>query len=270
MALKNSRKVPSTASGPKSSMYTTLASSTSSPAVNHLTTKPTPSKEALRKRSREPPSSLKLKLVRARYAHASPSQSHGCPARLKGPLLPSSIDCASAIAVRAVSFWVTSTSPASTLEFKTMAPPRFTCPLCGVVDSRGRRRCDHCRCARCFMALPGAMPCAAAGSKRRCDDASRRDDVRATTKAPLAPNTPLRPPREKRAAAAVCDTLEAPVRRRADDATPAPPETPARPRRRRVALPARPKVARRSRRLAAAAKVAAAPMASKASEAVGT
>ena len=55
-----------------------------------------------------------------------------------------------------------------------------------------------------------ALPCAAAGSKRRCDDASRRDDVRSTAPAPLAPNTPLRPPREKRAAAAVCDTLEAP------------------------------------------------------------
>ena len=154
----------------------------------------------------------------------------------------------------------------SAVHFKTMAPPRFTCPLCGVEDSRGRRRCDHCRCARCFMALP----CGAAGSKRRCDDASRRDDVRATTKAPLAPNTPLRPPREKRAAAAVCDTLEAPVRRRADDATPAPPETPARPRRRRAAVPARPKTARRSRRIAAAAKTAVAPETSKVPKAVGT
>ena len=143
------------------------------------------------------------------------SLSHGCRARLKGPLLPSSIDCASAIAVRAVSFWVTSTSRANTLEFKTMAPPRFTCPLCGVEDSRGRRRCDHCRCARCFMALPGTMPCAGGGSKRRADDASRRDEVRSTAPAPLAPNTPLRPPREKRAAAAVCDTLEARPRPRA-------------------------------------------------------
>ena len=154
-------------------------------------------------------------------------------------------------------------------DFKTMAPPRYTCPLCGVVDSRGRRRCDHCRCARCFMALP----CAGAGGKRRCDDASRRDDVRAAAPAPLAPNTPLRPPREKRAAAAVCDTLEAPARprRREDEARPAP-ETPARPRRRRAAVPARPKTAarRRSRRIAAAAKKAAAPMASTASKAVGT
>ena len=151
-------------------------------------------------------------------------------------------------------------------DFKTMAPPRYTCPLCGVEDSRGRRRCDHCRCARCFMALP----CAGAGGQRRCDDASRRDDVRATTKAPLAPNTPLRPPREKRAAAAVCDTLEAPSagpRRREDDARP---ETPARPCRRRAAVPARPKAARRSRRIAAAKKKTVAPMASKASEAVGT
>ena len=148
-------------------------------------------------------------------------------------------------------------------HFKTMAPPRFTCPLCGVVDALGRRRCDHCRCARCFLALP----CAAAGGKRRCDDASRRDDVRSTAPAPLAPHTPLRPPREKRAAAAVCDTLEAPSagpRRCADDAKSAP-ETPARPRRRR------PKTARRSRRIAAAAaKKAVALEASKASRAVGT
>ena len=144
-----------------------------------------------------------------------------------------------------------------------MAPPRFTCPLCGVVDSRGRRRCDHCRCARCFLALP----CSAAGSKRRCDDASRRADVRSAAPAVVAPHTPLRPPREKRAAAAVCDTLEVPVRRRADDAKP---ETPARPRRRRAAVLARPKAARRSRRIAAAAKKAVAPMAPKASEAVGT
>ena len=143
-----------------------------------------------------------------------------------------------------------------------MAPPRFTCPLCGVEDSRGRRRCDHCRCARCFLALP----CSAAGSKRRCDDASRRADVRSAAPAVVAPHTPLRPPREKRAAAAVCDTLEAPARRHADDAKP---ETPARPRRRRAAVPARPK-ARRSRRIAAAAKKAVAPMAPKASEAVGT
>ena len=192
-------------------------------------------------------------------AHTSPSLSHGCRARLKGPLLPSSIDCASAIAVRAVSFWVTSTSRANTLEFKTMAPPRFICPLCGVEDARGRRRCDHCRCARCFMALPGAMPCAGGGCKRRADDASRRDDVRATTETPLAPHTPLRPPREKRAAAAACDTLEAPSagsRRRADDARPAP-ETPARPRRRRAAVSARPKTARWSRRIAAAKKAVA-------------
>ena len=144
-----------------------------------------------------------------------------------------------------------------------MAPPRFTCPLCGVVDSRGRRRCDHCRCARCFMALP----CGAAGSKRRADDASRRDDVRSTAPVPLAPNTPLRPPREKRAAAAVCDTLEAPARRRADDAKP---ETPARPRRRRADVPARPKAARRSRRLAAAAKKAVALEVPKVPKAVGT
>ena len=145
----------------------------------------------------------------------------------------------------------------SAVHFKTMAPPRFTCPLCGVVDSRGRRRCDHCRCARCFMALPGAMPCAGGGSKRRADDASRRDDVRSTAPAPLAPNTPLRPPREKRAAAAVCDTLEAPARpRRREDAKP---ETPARPRRRRAAVPPRPKTVRRSRRIAAAAAKKAAP-----------
>ena len=203
-------------------------------------------------------------------AHTSPSLSHGCRARLKGPLLPSSIDCASAIAVRAVSFWVTSTSRANTLEFKTMAPPRFICPLCGVEDARGRRRCDHCRCARCFMALPGAMPCAGGGSKRRADHASRRDDVRATTETPLAPHTPLRPPREKRAAAAVCDTLEAPARprRREDEAGPAP-ETPARPRRRRAAVPPRPKTARRSRRIAAAKKKAVALEASKALRAVG-
>jgi len=152
-------------------------------------------------------------------------------------------------------------------HFKTMAPPRFTCPLCGVEDSRGRRRCDHCRCARCFMALPGAMPCAGGGSKRRADDASRRDDVRSTAPAPLAPNTPLRPPREKRAAAAVCDTLEARPRPRADDAKP---ETPARPRRRRAAVPARPKTARRSRRIAAAAKKTVALEASKVPKAVGT
>ena len=122
------------------------------------------------------------------------------------------------------------------------------------------------------MALPGAMPCAGGGSKRRADDASRRDDVRSTAPALLAPHTPLRPPREKRAAAAVCDTLEAPPagsRRCADDAKSAP-ETPARPRRRRAAVPARPKTARRSRRIAAAAKKAVAPMASKAPEAVGT
>ena len=144
-----------------------------------------------------------------------------------------------------------------------MAPPRFACPLCGVVDSRGRRRCDHCRCARCFLALP----CVSIGSKRRCDDASRRDDVRSTAPAVVAPHTPLRPPREKRAAAAVCDTLEAPARRRADDAKP---ETPARPRRRRADVPARPKAARRSRRLAAAAKKAVALEASKASRTVGT
>ena len=137
-----------------------------------------------------------------------------------------------------------------------MAPPRFTCPLCGVEDGRGRRRCDHCRCARCFMALP----CAGGGSKRRADDASRRDDVRATTKAPLAPRTPLRPPREKRAAAAVCDTLEAPARRRADNAKP---ETPARPRR-------RPRTVRRSRRIAAAKKKASALEAPKVPKAVGT
>ena len=113
-----------------------------------------------------------------------------------------------------------------------------------------------------------ALPCGATGAKRRCDDASRRDDVRSTAPAPLAPNTPLRPPREKRAAAAVCDTLEAPARpRRREDAKP---ETPARPRRRRAAVPARPKTARRSRRIAAAAKKAVAPIASKASEAVGT
>ena len=151
----------------------------------------------------------------------------------------------------------------SAVHFKSMAPPRFTCPLCGVVDSCGRRRCDHCRCARCFMALP----CAGGGSKRRCDDASRRDDVRSTAPAVVAPHTPLRPPREKRAAAAVCDALEAPARR-ADDAKP---ETPARPRRRRAAVPARPKTAaRRSRRIAAAKKKAVAPMASKAPTAVGT
>jgi len=155
-----------------------------------------------------------------------------------------------------------------TAHFKTMAPPRFTCPLCGVVDSRGRRRCDHCRCARCFLALP----CAGAGGKRRADDASRRDDVRSTAPAPLAPRTPLRPPREKRAAAAVCDTLEAPSagsRRCADDARPAP-ETPARPRRRRAAVPARPKTARRSRRIAAAKKKASALEAPKVPKAVGT
>ena len=146
-----------------------------------------------------------------------------------------------------------------------MAPPRFTCPLCGVVDSRGRRRCDHCRCARCFLALP----CAGAGSKRRADDASRRDDVRSTAPAPLAPNTPLRPPREKRAAAAVCDTLDAPARRRADDAKSAP-ETPARPRRGQAAVPARPKTARRSRRIAAAKKKASALEAPKVPKAVGT
>ena len=150
----------------------------------------------------------------------------------------------------------------SAVHFKSMAPPRFTCPLCGVVDSCGRRRCDHCRCARCFMALP----CAGGGSKRRCDDASRRDDVRSTAPAVVAPHTPLRPPREKRAAAAVCDALEAPARR-ADDAKP---ETPARPRRRRAAVPARPKTARRSRRIAAAAKQAVALEAPEASEAVGT
>ena len=147
----------------------------------------------------------------------------------------------------------------SAVHFKSMAPPRFTCPLCGVVDSCGRRRCDHCRCARCFMALP----CAGGGSKRRCDDASRRDDVRSTAPAVVAPHTPLRPPREKRAAAAVCDTLEAPARplRRADDARP---ETPARPRRRRPTT-------RRSRRIAAAAaKKAVALEASKASRTVGT
>ena len=142
-----------------------------------------------------------------------------------------------------------------------MAPPRFTCPLCGVVDATGRRRCDHCRCARCFLALP----CAGAGGKRRCDDASRRDDVRSAAPAVVAPHTPLRPPREKRAAAAVCDTLEARPRPRADDAKP---ETPARPRRLRAAVPPRPKMVRRSRRLAAAAKVAVAPMASKAPIAV--
>ena len=146
-----------------------------------------------------------------------------------------------------------------------MAPPRFTCPLCGVVDSRGRRRCDHCRCARCFLALP----CAGAGGKRRCDDASRRADVRSAAPAVVAPHTPLRPPREKRAAAAVCDTLAAPSagsRRCADDATPAP-ETPARPRRRRAAAAAavseggarlaRPRSSRRSRRVAASIKGAA-------------
>jgi len=141
-----------------------------------------------------------------------------------------------------------------------MAPPRFTCPLCGVVDSRGRRRCDHCRCARCFLALP----CSAAGSKRRCDDASRRADVRSTAPAVVAPHTPLRPLREKRAAAAVCDTLEAPSagpRRREDDALP---EAPARLRRRR------PRTPRRSRRIAAAAQKAAALEALKASTAVGT
>ena len=138
-----------------------------------------------------------------------------------------------------------------------MAPPRFTCPLCGIEDALGRRRCDHCRCARCFLALP----CVATGSKRRCDDASRRDDVRAAAPALVAPHTPLRPPREKRAAAAVCDTLEAPARRRADDAKP---ETPARPRRRR------PKTARRSRRIAAAAKKAVALEAPKVPKAVGT
>ena len=137
-----------------------------------------------------------------------------------------------------------------------MAPPRFTCPLCGVVDSRGRRRCDHCRCARCFLALP----CVGAGGKRRADDASRRADVRATTKAHVAPHTPLRPPREKRAAAAVCDTLEAPARRRADDAKP---ETPARTRR-------RPRTVRRSRRIAAAKKKAVALEAPKVPKAVGT
>ena len=154
-------------------------------------------------------------------------------------------------------------SVVSAAHFKTMAPPRFTCPLCGVEDSRGRRRCDHCRCARCFLALP----CSAAGSKRRCDDASRRADVRSAAPAVVAPHTPLRPPREKRAAAAVCDTLEAPSAgsRRCADATPAPPETPARPRRRR------PKTARRSRRIAAAAaKKAVALEASKASRTVGT
>ena len=142
-----------------------------------------------------------------------------------------------------------------------MAPPRFTCPLCGVVDSRGRRRCDHCRCARCFLALP----CVGAGGKRRADDASRRADVRSTAPAPLAPHTPLRPPREKRAAAAVCDTLEAPSagsRRCADDAGPAP-ETPARPRR-------RPRTVRRSRRIAAAKKKAVALEAPKVPKAVGT
>ena len=117
------------------------------------------------------------------------------------------------------------------------------------------------------MALPGAMPGAGGGSKRRADDASRRDDVRAAAPADVAPHTPLRPPREKRAAAAVCDTLEARPRPRADDATP---ETPARPRRLRAAVPPRPKMVRRSRRLAAAAKVAAAPLASKAPKVVGT
>ena len=105
-----------------------------------------------------------------------------------------------------------------------------------------------------------ALPCTAAGGKRRADDASRRDDVRSTAPAPLAPNTPLRPPREKRAAAAVCDTLEAPVRRRADDAKP---ETPARPRR-------RPRTVRRSRRIAAAKKKAVALEAPKVPKAVGT
>ena len=81
------------------------------------------------------------------------------------------------------------------------------------------------------MALPGAMPCAGGGSKRRADDASRRDDVRSTAPAPLAPNTPLRPPREEtgrggrvrhtrgavRGVAACADDAKPAPARRADD-----------------------------------------------------